>query len=165
MKISVRDAFASHTYHKEYDFEFTKNDLVDFPYESECDVVKAHVIISSESGVVTCEVAVESQFETCCSRCLKQFSMPVNFKTKKIVRRDETEDFEDVIYSDSGLCIDITEEIRTQIYFEFPAKPLCTEDCKGLCPVCGCDLNTESCSCDIRTTDPRLAVLKKLIDK
>ena len=165
MKISVRDAFASDTYHKEYDLKLTLEELSDFPNGAACDEVLSHVVISSESGVVTCEISVSAEFETVCSRCVKCFKMPLSFKSKKLVRRDAEEDFEDVIYSDSGLCIDIVEEIRMQIYFEFPAKPLCSEDCKGLCPVCGCDLNTESCSCDIRTIDPRLAVLKNLFDK
>lgn len=43
-----------------------------------------------------------------------------------------------------------------------PLKPLCSADCKGLCPVCGRDGNTESCSCDLGGNDPRLAALRGL---
>lgn len=165
MKLSVREAFASYSYHKEYALEFTSDTFDGFPNDAVTDKVNAAVVISSESGVVTCDITVSAVFKTVCSRCLKEFSLPFETNSKKLVRRDQTEDFEDVIYADSSLAVDIVEEIRTLIYFEFPAKPLCSEDCKGLCPVCGCDLNTDCCSCDIRTVDPRLAVLKKLIDK
>ncbi|MBQ8605961.1 MAG: DUF177 domain-containing protein [Clostridia bacterium] len=165
MKISVKDAFSSYTYRKEYDVEFTQDQFSDFPDGSVCKGITARVTVSSESGVVTCKISVSSVFETTCSRCVKQFDMPLEFTTEKIIRREQDEDFEDVIYADPGLFIDITEEIRTQIFFEFPTKPLCKEDCKGLCSVCGCDLNVQSCSCDNRTIDPRLAVLNKLIDK
>lgn len=165
MKLSLRDAFASYSYHKEYELELSSVQLDDFPLNASTDLVKVHVVISSESGVVTCEITLSAVFDTVCSRCAKTFSLPFETTVKKLVRRSQTDDFEDVIYTDSSLSVDIIEEIRTLIYFEFPAKPLCSEDCKGLCPVCGCDLNTDRCSCDIRTVDPRLAVLKNLFDK
>ena len=164
MKISVKDAFASHTYLKEYVFSFNSEDFSDLPETPENGKIQAKVIVSSQSGVVTLEMSVSAIFISQCGRCLKDFRMPFEFCTKKLVRRETEEDFEDVIYTDAGMFVDITEEIRTQIYFEFPTKPLCDEDCKGLCPVCGCDLNEKSCSCDSRTIDPRLAVLKNLFD-
>ena len=43
-----------------------------------------------------------------------------------------------------------------------PVKPLCGQDCKGLCPFCGCNKNTDECSCDTGGNDPRLAVLRGL---
>ena len=162
MKICVRDAFSSFSYHKEYDCLYTPYDL---PYGAFTKEVNAHVTVSSSEGVVTCTFDIKADFKTECSRCLKEFDYPFKVTVKKIVRREEDEDLEDIIYVDSDMHIDIDEEIRTLIYFEFPAKPLCRNDCKGLCPVCGCDLNTTNCSCDIRTTDPRLAVLKNLFDK
>ncbi len=165
MKICVRDAFSSSTYVKEYNLEFACDEFADLPQDAQTQLVKANVVISSENGTVTCTINISAVFQTFCSRCLETIKLPFDVTVKKLVRREEAEDFEDVIYVDNGYFFDITEEIRTQLYFEFPAKPLCKEDCKGLCPVCGCNLNNTTCSCDIRTTDPRLAVLKKLIDK
>jgi uncharacterized protein len=43
-------------------------------------------------------------------------------------------------------------------------KPLCRDGCKGLCPVCGANLNVTTCGCDTRWADPRLAPLKALLD-
>jgi uncharacterized protein len=52
--------------------------------------------------------------------------------------------------------------LREQFYLALPMKPLCREDCKGLCPQCGTNLNTGSCECGPALEDPRLAPLKQL---
>ena len=56
----------------------------------------------------------------------------------------------------------MTPYIREAVLLELPYAPVCREDCKGLCPVCGVDRNRESCSCNTERIDPRLAVLKEL---
>ena len=53
--------------------------------------------------------------------------------------------------------------MREQFYLALPMKPLCREDCKGLCPQCGTNLNTGTCECRPEWEDPRLAALKALI--
>ena len=57
--------------------------------------------------------------------------------------------------------IDLTEVVREQLYLALPMKPLCREDCKGLCPVCGVNRNRETCTCQEVWVDPRMAALKK----
>ncbi len=165
MKICVRDAFSSHSYTKEYSYSLETEIVADLCSLGDTDSVDVKATISSDSGVVTCEMHITTQFKVVCSRCLEQFVYPFDITLTKLVRSEDDGGFDDVIYVDGGYFFDLSEEVRTQIYFEFPMKPLCKEDCKGLCPVCGCNHNLKSCSCDIRTTDPRLAVLKKLIDK
>jgi uncharacterized protein len=44
-------------------------------------------------------------------------------------------------------------------------KPLCRDDCKGLCPQCGTNLNRETCTCSPKWEDPRLAALRGLLDR
>ena len=60
--------------------------------------------------------------------------------------------------------MDLDELIRTDILLELPTKFLCKEDCKGLCPTCGKNLNEGACNCQTHQIDPRLEVLKQLID-
>ena len=164
MKLCVRDAFTSYEYLKEYSFLFDKSQISDFPNGAETDSVSAEVTIETHSGKVMCTMHVSAVFTTVCSRCASEYRLPLEFTVTRQICETDDGQFEDVIYTDGSYCFDIADEIRTQIYFEFPAKTLCREDCKGLCPVCGCDLNNGSCSCDIRTVDPRLAVLKNLKD-
>lgn len=65
-----------------------------------------------------------------------------------------------------GKEIDVGEAIREQILLALPPAPLCREDCKGLCPSCGKDLNEGDCGCDRKVQDPRWAALKALqLDK
>lgn len=164
MKICVRDAFASDCYRKEYNFVLDNTQISDFPDVAETESVNVRAEITANDGKVSCAMTISADFKVICSRCALKFTLPFSSSTVKSIKRHDDGTFEDVIYVDGGYCFDIAQEARAQIYFEFPAKPLCREDCKGLCPVCGCDLNAGSCSCDIKTEDPRLSVLRKLID-
>ena len=58
--------------------------------------------------------------------------------------------------------IDLGHLMREQFYLALPMKPLCGDDCRGLCPVCGTNLNRGRCQCKREWEDPRLAVLKTL---
>jgi DUF177 domain-containing protein len=62
----------------------------------------------------------------------------------------------------AGKEIDLKPAIREQILLQIPAPPLCAEDCKGLCPRCGKDLNEGECGCDRAVMDPRWAALKRI---
>ena len=59
--------------------------------------------------------------------------------------------------------IDLDHLMREQFHLALPMKPLCREDCKGLCPRCGANRNTTTCTCEVRWEDPRLAGLKALL--
>jgi uncharacterized protein len=65
-----------------------------------------------------------------------------------------------------GKEIDLAPGIREQILLALPPSPLCKEDCQGLCPTCGKDLNEGACECDRTVTDPRWEALKAIqLDK
>ena len=112
-----------------------------------------------------------TELELACSRCLEPFRLPVNadfdlrYLPASEVSQDEEreieeEDLETSYYRDDQ--IDLNELLREQFYLALPMKPLCEEACKGLCPQCGTNLNTGSCSCNAAWEDPRLAALKQL---
>ena len=117
------------------------------------------------------EGTVRTQLELMCSRCLEPYRMPVDasFDLRFLPatempteeeRELEDEDVDISYYRDDQ--IDLNELLREQFYLALPMKPLCTEDCKGLCPQCGTNLNTGTCSCEAVWEDPRLAPLKGL---
>jgi uncharacterized protein len=66
------------------------------------------------------------------------------------------------LYPYSGEEVDLEPLFRDQIILAVPFAPLCREDCKGLCPTCGTDLNTGTCTCERVPTDPRWSGLKGL---
>jgi uncharacterized protein len=103
-----------------------------------------------------------------CSRCLEEVNIPVSadFAYSLLPAQPEVKaDLEltveelDISYY-SGDFIDLTPIICEQIILQIPIKPLCSKDCKGLCPQCGINRNTNSCSCHTEFIDERLAVLK-----
>jgi len=61
----------------------------------------------------------------------------------------------------SGKVIDLDPVIREQLLLALPSYPVCQESCKGLCPVCGVNLNERDCGCDRHVPDPRWAALEK----
>ena len=113
---------------------------------------------------------VRSELELPCSRCLEPFRLPVDqgfdlryHPQSEASTEGETEvadeDLETSFYRDEQ--IDLNELVREQFYLALPMKPLCREDCKGLCPQCGTNLNTDTCACEPAWEDPRLAALKQ----
>lgn len=117
-----------------------------------------------------------------CRRCLSPVALdlPVDFELMLVPReeyagdeRGEKEenkgwvagsfgpgDAEEDVYT--GKVIDLDPLVREQLVLALPAYPLCREDCKGLCLVCGTNLNERECGCDRRVPDPRWAGLKNL---
>ena len=61
-----------------------------------------------------------------------------------------------------GKGIDVDEVVKEQILLAVPTRMLCREDCKGICPECGTDLNKGECACKKDDIDPRWAALKNL---
>lgn len=106
-----------------------------------------------------------------CSRCLEPYQVPVeaSFETLLLPLEENRGDGErEVAEDDLGVSyykdqvIDLGEIIREQFYLALPMKPLCREDCRGLCPVCGKNRNRETCTCQTEWVDPRLEPLRKL---
>lgn len=65
------------------------------------------------------------------------------------------------IHSFTGNTIDLVPEILGQLFLQLPMRLVCREDCRGLCPVCGANLNYQKCSCQEVEIDPRLEKLKE----
>jgi uncharacterized protein len=65
----------------------------------------------------------------------------------------------------TGGKIDFTPVLINAILLHIPMKTVCDENCKGICPQCGQNLNEKRCSCDDQDIDPRFAILESLFDK
>ncbi len=105
-----------------------------------------------------------------CSRCLVDYDSLVDSNFTIFLRKDlgdfiDEDEIElgekDLISSSySGDEIDLTHEIEEQVAMEIPLKPLCSSSCKGLCHVCGVDLNRFGCSCSNETINLKFSALK-----
>src|SRR4051812_3003025 len=114
---------------------------------------------------------VRTTLELPCSRCLEPFTLPVDqtFDLRyqphaqnagEGEREIEEDDLTTAFYENDE--VDLGQLMREQFYLALPMKPLCGEHCKGLCPVCGKNLNRETCDCSSTWEDPRLAALRAL---
>jgi uncharacterized protein len=105
-----------------------------------------------------------------CARCAEEFSAPGARPFRFVLApraagddddgRLRTEDLEFSLYD--GDQIDVAPLVAEQLILALPSRALCREDCKGLCPNCGTNLNLHRCGCEQQVRDPRLAVLRAL---
>lgn len=115
---------------------------------------------------------ITARAEVDCDRCLKSVETPVetefdvSYVPEEDYRASEAAELQE---EDLGLSvfdgetIDVDELVREQLLLALPSRALCTEECKGLCPTCGADLNSDAaCGCEAKEVDPRWAGLKAL---
>ena len=100
--------------------------------------IKIRAEVSRITNAVTVELNLDGSIRLSCSRCLREF----NVALKKILRLNYQ-------VNKSEPIIDLNQDIKEEIILDYPIKPLCNPDCKGLCPKCGKDLNEGGCSCAI----------------
>jgi uncharacterized protein len=116
---------------------------------------------------------VETRLALECGRCLEPFEIPVvsPFELRYVPMEQNAgegereigeDDLTTAFYQDQTL--DLGALMREQFQLALPMKPLCSEDCAGLCRECGVNLNTTTCGCAPRWEDPRLEVLKSLFE-
>jgi len=100
-----------------------------------------------------------------CGRCLETFSYvwdaPVEIMVLRNVERDGDQGDTVVLHQSRGI-VDLREAVTECVTLAFPLTTYCREDCKGLCPTCGIDLNRQSCDCKEEDIDPRWAALDDL---
>ncbi len=113
----------------------------------------------------------QTTLELPCSRCLEPFAWPVDAEfdlrylpqtvnTPADEREVQEDDFSTAFYENDE--IDLGQLMREQFLLSLPMKPLCSEACHGLCPVCGTNLNRGSCECKRTWDDPRFAALREM---
>ncbi len=126
--------------------------------------------VLNNAGYMRLSLTVSASYTAFCSRCLAPIQGEFSYDLEKTVvpsgmlsniSEDEADDY--AIIHDGFL--DMDEELLELLELEFPQKLLCREDCKGLCPNCGADLNHEACTCKHDELDPRLAPLRELYEK
>lgn len=103
-----------------------------------------------------------------CSRCLKEFTQPLSTEWENELMKDERVDQhaeEQDIRPIEGNEIDVIPLIREALLLKIPYAPICQEDCKGLCSVCGVDQNEVNCTCNNDEIDPRWAKLRILSEE
>ena len=102
--------------------------------------------------------------KTECARCLDELETDVEFSVNELLsqRKESQEDSEDIILFD-GYEIELDDIIADHFLMNVSGRYLCSDDCKGLCPQCGTNLNKGECNCKTEYIDPRWQALADIL--
>lgn len=120
--------------------------------------------LENVGGVLELSGTAEGVFTVPCARCTKITTQHYSVAINETFAHENAEgvDLEEVLLF-VGTSIDLGEAIWPNVLLSVNTKYLCKSDCKGLCPMCGIDLNEASCNCCQDEIDPRLAGLADLL--
>ncbi len=119
--------------------------------------------VFNEAGILRLEGTLTAEMICVCDRCGEEFESLKEMPLDVTIVEDNPED-DPELFMLEGNEIDLDEILSTCFILDMETKFLCSEDCKGLCPTCGKNLNLGPCGCR-KALDPRFAVLEKLLDK
>lgn len=126
-----------------------------------CEPARMTGTISNKAGALVLEGTIETVLHVICDRCTKPLEVPYHVDAEAVFAYELTDEAsEDQIFLLTQNCADLEEVARTLFVLNMDVKYLCSEDCHGLCPTCGKDLNEGDCNCEAEI-DPRLAALKQ----
>lgn len=190
MKIDITELLNGRKERIDFDYSFDENSLTGDDYALLPDDIRLadngiHVkgYITDNNGYMTLYASVSAEYVTECSRCLDEINCRCDFDIERIVRSGSAINSRDTHLSEDNEWDGVTEDllyisessvnpdndIMETLSLNLPLYHLCSEDCEGLCPICGKKLRDRECSCieaekSKKEIDPRLAKLKKLLE-
>ena len=139
-----------------------RNGFGEYPVTESSNV---HVKINyMENGKLQIEGTCKLTVEIPCDRCLEDVEVKVTLDFKHKIDTesdayDQSEDLDENNYID-GYSLDVEQLVYNELLVGWPTKILCSEDCKGICNVCGQNLNQGTCNCEDTSLDPRMSVIR-----
>lgn len=132
----------------------------EYPFQAPVHVYGA---VHNTTGIV--EINAEASFELrlICSRCAKRIAPQINTDIAHTLVTSLNDEDNDELLLINEMRFELDELVTEDIFLNLPSKFLCREDCKGVCPSCGKDLNEGQCGC-VKPTDSRLEALRRLLD-
>jgi len=111
-------------------------------------------------GLLKLSGELHFEFSANCLRCLERVETAVDIEVEenfvRVLKSEESD-----AYTFEGYAVDIDKPLMDNIILAMPMTIICSEDCKGLCSLCGTNLNLKTCNCDkSKIVDPRMGILK-----
>jgi len=125
----------------------------------------AEAVLDSTLGGVEVTAEIRAPWQGECRRCLRPIQGELRCHVRELYRPRSGEgpaDPDEDTYALDGDHLDLSPLVRDALLLELPIAPICSEDCRGLCPLCGDDLNAGPCGCPVPVGDPRWGVLDVL---
>ncbi len=168
MLISLSEIMNQPGVTKEFTCEYTKDT---FTFEGNTYKITEkndiNLVIKNLGGKkVSIKASGRFGFTAPCDRCLEEqhFYVPVDFEAEIDMNKSSKEraqDLDDTEYI-IGYDLDVDRLVYEELLIGFPVKILCSEDCKGICSVCGANLNKGECGCDRTIPDPRMSAIRDM---
>lgn len=127
------------------------------------DNISFNGILTNVNGIMALEGVVKTRYTCKCYRCLKDINSDICVDIKEdFISTEAYKDSE--AYTYQGNYVEIDKALIDNIILSLPMKHVCMEECKGLCPKCGVNLNETQCSCKEETINPKLEVLRSFFN-
>lgn len=164
MLIDVRPIL--HTPGRRLEFRF-ELDLSDLEFDGRAPVSRPVAVegeVRNTAELLELSLTARTTLDAACDRCGKAFLRDKEIEYRCMLAEElQNGESDEIVLLEDGK-VDAGDLARTAFILGMDSKTLCSEDCKGLCPRCGADLNLGPCSCQ-KEPDPRLAALATLLDK
>ncbi len=144
MIINLKQLFSITGESKEFDYSIEASELSDIKGFNFSSPISVKGKIYNKAGIVYLKYNITFSMLSECDRCLKEMDMSYSYDCDHIVVPSVSGDNDEYIVAD-GENLELNEIAVTDMLLQLPTKILCSEDCKGLCMVCGADLNEGDC--------------------
>ncbi len=164
MKLDLRELIATPGKSAGFEFELPTDGLDFDGVLGFTTPVTVRGSVHNHAGLLELRAVLSADMLCQCARCLKEFPRTLRLETAAYLAGElQDEDNEDYYLLTDGVA-DLEEIARDALIFNFEPRILCRDDCKGLCPKCGKDLNEGPCDCG-EDRDPRMLPLRQLLEK
>ncbi len=164
MIIELESIFNTEGLKVPFDYELDLSAIQVSGYSPIVEPVKVCGSIENKAGIVTLTGNARVIYFAPCDRCAtevrKEYNYPLEHTLVVTLESGENDAFLEV----PNLRLNLDELVEEDVNLALPSKYLCNEDCKGLCPTCGKNLNKDQCDCKA-PIDPRMEVLLKLLEE
>lgn len=175
MKLDLRGLIAGEISTLDIDYTITPDIDSENPLGNLCGVrfsspMKVVGTVTDNAGYMRLSLRVSIDYVAPCARCLSdvcgtfRYDFERTVALKSVISTEDEDKLDEYVIIDEGF-LDIDERLTELLEVDFPSKILCSEDCRGLCPKCGRNLNSGNCDCSKKEIDPRLLPLQKILDE
>ena len=143
-------------------FDLSETDIDGvFPFTSPVSVTAT---ARNRASLVTLTLDCCYDYTRSCDRCGEAFTVSEHKRFEHKLAQTLVDEGNDDYIETPDFTVELDEIVISDILLNLPQKHLCKPDCKGLCPTCGQNLNSGGCGCKKTSVDPRLEILKQLMD-
>lgn len=164
MRIDLNNLLSGNEKHLDINYKLDLSNLIYSTYNPIKNGVSVVGSLYSKADVLYLDINISFEFFGFCDRCAEEVKKDFSFNIKRIVveKLENEEDDDDYIVVNNRK-LDLDELVNEEVSLSLPNKILCKDDCKGLCPKCGANLNFKQCDCK-KDVDPRMAALLQLLE-